>query len=292
MKENNQNNLNPELEDEAFEIEELSEEMLEAYLNVTDEQIPDLWDRIETGYEKEIEQLGIKTESDNVIDIKSRAKTLRRKYFSLAAAALFIIVIAIPVSSMMKQNKKSDTKNKADDFAYDTLDGADGVMTEAACDSPDESAGASFNDKQSIAKNESVEQVESAKEECDDEEYDTLCGEDAGKTDDIRSSDDIICEKLILTGAFYSADFSLENGDNNGYFFAIDSVLEGDADKLNMELVIYISADEMSELNQNESIDIDKGTIYEITAENICYTIINDEKVITAKLSDAKKYVK
>ena len=124
------------MNENIFEIEELNDEMLEAYLKLSDEQIPDLWNRIEAGYEEEIK---------TIKKVKNK-KHMVQKYIGLAAAVLFVVIIAIPVSGVMN-NKKSDSRsdkveNKTADCVQ--ISGNDNSYYESACG--DEAYGEMYNE--------------------------------------------------------------------------------------------------------------------------------------------------
>ena len=89
-----------------FNIEALSEQEMNAYLSMTDEDTPDLWDRIEKGFAEEAENI-INNENDKVTNITSRK--IKTKYIGILAACVLAVVIAIPVlGGAMGGSKKSD----------------------------------------------------------------------------------------------------------------------------------------------------------------------------------------
>lgn len=94
-------------ENELKEItEELSDLQREQYIEQTHLDTPDLWGRIETGFEAELAE--IEKENDNkIVDINTKRK-LKNKYRGLIAAAVLLIVIALPVAFLnMGGTKKS-----------------------------------------------------------------------------------------------------------------------------------------------------------------------------------------
>ena len=88
-----------------FNSEALSEQEMNAYLSMTDEDTPDLWDRIEKGFAEEAENIK-NSENGKVTTITS--KKIKTKYIGILAACVLAVVIAIPVLGGMGGRKKSD----------------------------------------------------------------------------------------------------------------------------------------------------------------------------------------
>lgn len=105
-----------------FNSEALSEQEMNAYLSMTDEDTPDLWDRIEKGFAKEAENIK-NNENDKVTNITSRK--IKRKYIGILAACVLAVVIAIPVLGGMGGTKKSADYvcNDVDNAAYEDTEG-------------------------------------------------------------------------------------------------------------------------------------------------------------------------
>lgn len=91
-------------------MNDMPKEMQEAYLKVKEQDVPDLWSRIEAGYLKEIEDMKAESEENKVVSIESARKKRRipRGVLSTVAAAVLITVIAVPTYF---NQKKSDDKN-------------------------------------------------------------------------------------------------------------------------------------------------------------------------------------
>lgn len=68
----------------------------QAYQAQREQEIPDLWDRIEQGFEKETKQL------------KRNKRNIRTRYMVLAAAVVLAIVIAVPILMLGSGGKKSE----------------------------------------------------------------------------------------------------------------------------------------------------------------------------------------
>lgn len=81
---------------------ELSEEMIQAYLDAAEMDTPDLWTDVAAGYEKEYKEL-----------IKERQlnKARRKKYWGVAAAVLLVTIIVVPVIMMQSQSSKDEKKD-------------------------------------------------------------------------------------------------------------------------------------------------------------------------------------
>lgn len=68
----------------------------QAYQAQREQEIPDLWDRIEQGFEEETKQL------------KRNKRNIRTRYMVLAAAVVLAIVIAVPILMLESGGKKSE----------------------------------------------------------------------------------------------------------------------------------------------------------------------------------------
>lgn len=88
-----------------FNSEALSEQEMNAYLSMTDEDTPDLWARIEEGFAEEAGNVK-NNGNDKVTNITSRK--IKTKYIGILAACVLAVVIAIPVlGGAMGGRKKS-----------------------------------------------------------------------------------------------------------------------------------------------------------------------------------------
>lgn len=86
---------------EAME-EDIPEEILEAYMKEIDNNTPDLWTRIDAGYEKEI----------NLINNENKAR--KRKIIGFVAAGVLITIIAVPIAVLSQIRNKDDNNKKSD----------------------------------------------------------------------------------------------------------------------------------------------------------------------------------
>ncbi len=114
-----------------FMIEEMSPAMLEAYYKNAEDNTPDLWSRIETGFDEEVK--AVKTE--NSVD-----RLRKRKIKTTIAATIIITLIAVPVMIMIGRNgnKGEEAKDEAVDFEWfedNQEDGYYGDTTESLAES-------------------------------------------------------------------------------------------------------------------------------------------------------------
>ena len=93
--------------------EELTDEMLQAYLDNVDVETPDLWERIEAGFDVEIENSA--DAKKNRTNGNTGGRQGLRRYAGLVAA-IVVCAIVIPVAMLSSNNK--NTKN--DNAAYDS----------------------------------------------------------------------------------------------------------------------------------------------------------------------------
>ncbi|MBE5944953.1 MAG: hypothetical protein E7258_08580 [Lachnospiraceae bacterium] len=99
--------------DQTHRMEFLSQSMTDDYERAIEAATPNLWDRIETGFDQEWEQ--IKRE-------KRIAAKKRNRLIGVVAAALLITIIAIPVMGNFNENIKSSIDDKSDKPMYDYVD--------------------------------------------------------------------------------------------------------------------------------------------------------------------------
>jgi hypothetical protein len=94
-------------------IEELSDDIIKAYIDNIDMETPDLWDRIDAGFDEE----------------KKKLSTRKLRKYTAVAAVILAAAIAIPVIVMQKRSSK-------DEMGMQTYDSySDSVESEAFDDS-------------------------------------------------------------------------------------------------------------------------------------------------------------
>ena len=162
--------------------EELTDEMLQAYLDNVDVETPDLWERIEAGFDVEIENSADLEESSKKNHNDGGRRGLRR--YAGIAAAIVVCAIVIPVAMLSSNNK--NTKN--DNVAYDS------DITEAQ-----ESAEMADEMADDIA--EDIQQADSA------------LNQNSASSDCIKSDDAYNQESLtvLVTLEYATADNGIEN---------------------------------------------------------------------------------
>ncbi|MCM1273400.1 MAG: hypothetical protein NC225_10840 [Clostridium sp.] len=126
-------------------IIKLSKQELNAYRSMHEEDTPNLWDRIEAGFEEEMHP------SEDTIKYKNKVISLdkkikRMRVAAVIAACVLITIIAVPILivSNMKMGRKSDENQVsmdavADGYEYDMDNGEE--MEEAAEEVAEEPAG-------------------------------------------------------------------------------------------------------------------------------------------------------
>ena len=112
MDNNMNNDINNNVDDSVINFSEyinpeneLSEEMLQAYLDATDMETPDLWNRIDEGYALELQQI-----KQN--EIKERKKR-NKKLITVLAVAGVLLVIGTPVLFFGMGNVRDLTGDKS-----------------------------------------------------------------------------------------------------------------------------------------------------------------------------------
>lgn len=91
-------------------VTDLSQKMLEAYYRVSEENTPDLWDRVEKGIDTEFSLLSKKAKSK---------KTGKIMFRNIAAAAAVLAIIAIP--TVIFVNRLGNSRDKSADTNSDSV---------------------------------------------------------------------------------------------------------------------------------------------------------------------------
>ena len=92
---------------------ELSEEMLQAYLEAADMETPDLWSRIDAGFDSEVTQIN---------NEKKLNKKRNKKFITFIAAAVLITLIALPIAMLGGRSNEKDMVTegiKDEDIAFE-----------------------------------------------------------------------------------------------------------------------------------------------------------------------------
>lgn len=106
--------------------DDISDEMLKLYFAASDMETPDLWNRVEQGFEQEISNINHCNCDNRVVSMDSVSKKKKfvwRRYAGLAAA-LLICLIAVPVIALL--GRRNQQKGDVEMEAY----GIDGEIAE------------------------------------------------------------------------------------------------------------------------------------------------------------------
>lgn len=102
-------------------VEDIPDDILNEYLKQVENDTPDLWSRIDAGFDKEI----------NLIDSENKAR--RRKTAGFIAAAVLIVVIAIPIAVLnVTNNKKGKDSKTTEKDSQNNVRMEDNYVEEAA----------------------------------------------------------------------------------------------------------------------------------------------------------------
>ncbi len=206
-----------------------------AYQTQREQEMPDLWDRIEQGFEEETKQ------------IKNRNHCIQMKYMVLAAAVLLAIVIAVPVLIFNTRNTKDSDKHivmedtqaaiaedvesaeYAGDMAADDVEYSDSM----------EMDGEAANGGKTAVESVDGAVTETAEETAGDEEYSyLLSGEDVIPS---GSYEDIQCMLLQEVdadgtyGSFVYVNFDETEDDNMRKILAKYAILDREGSESDME---------------------------------------------------------
>ena len=254
---------------------ELPDELIDAYIKESELATPELWDRIEAGFEQEV------TEID--AELKKADKQRHKKVMGWVAAAAVITIIAIPTIVISNIANHSDEKNDSagvtvqekfedadsdgymDNYAeeaaeedyYFEMDDADDAADMAEADSYTQNAGVN-----NIAiKDEAVESEAAA---YDDEEYDNA--DDADYDSNAESDSD---------NSEYISDNAGTSETEAGY-----------ADEISVEDIVYT-------MSQDEPVtELSKGYDLVVELENDFCTYPSDKlNVYMRRSGDSIVYV-
>ncbi|MGN0151945.1 MAG: hypothetical protein ACI39Q_05680 [Wujia sp.] len=111
---------------ENIPYEEMNDEMLQAYMEASDMETPDLWDRVEQGFEQEMADI---RDEKTIQFVPGKKKAVWRRYAGLAAAVLLCVIL---IPAVVRSNIKSGEKS-IDDTVKDVNDmGEASMMAEEA----------------------------------------------------------------------------------------------------------------------------------------------------------------
>ncbi len=231
-----------------FNSEALSEQEMNAYLFVAEEDTPDLWDRIEEGFVKEAENVK-NSKNDKVTSITSRK--IKRKYAGIIAACVLAVVIAIPVlGGALGGRNKSDNQVVMDsaNFAYqEECSPTEAPNEEAVEDGPAVNGAAQDNFMSDITANEPVGDGNALTQdaaESNGEKTETSIGKYIMVNDSVYEYDRVYVNKLpdgyTLIGTVQAVDGDYPDENFKGTCLEVGQNIYGSSSE---EDVLYIEAD-------------------------------------------------
>lgn len=167
----------------------MSKDFEQAYKELSQIEVPDLWDRIEAGLTERSTSKESETKIENEKDKKNKTIFLYMKRYSAVAAALLCVVIAVPVIFVMKQygNKNYESTSESAQTAeaeemYDMAQSYD-----AACDT----GAGSPEDMSSMAGAEAVKEevMEEAAEMVTEEEISEAATKDEAPSEEAANAE-------------------------------------------------------------------------------------------------------
>jgi len=238
---------------------ELSEEMLQAYLDATDMETPDLWSRIDAGFDSEVTQIN---------NEKKLNKKRNKKFITFIAAAVLLTLIALPIAMLGGRSNEKDMVTegiKDEDIAFEAeaeSAAADMDVTEA-----------SFEENEA-AMEEAV--AEDAEESDNEASIITDSAENAVESAPAEESDGNVGEEITKPEGTVRAYKAFLFRDSDGYYVCIsyDELTfffeEGD-------YVLIKNHDEFEQMMEETNIKIDGSTGFDefvdVVFENVepCY---------------------
>lgn len=206
--------------------EELTDEMLQAYLDNVDIETPDLWERIEAGFDAEIENSADAKKNSTKGNTGGRQEL--RRYAGLVAA-IVVCAIVIPVAMLNSNNK--NTKN--DNAAYDS----DITEAQESADMADES----------------MDMLPESADMTDDiagdiQQADSALNQNSASSDSIKDDDAYNSETstLLVTLEYVTADNGTEN-----VLITVHKVISDSEDVKLLEdgdIITFVNQDEFEEM--------------------------------------------
>lgn len=206
--------------------EELTDEMLQAYLDNVDVETPDLWERIEAGFDVEIENSA--DAKKNRTNGNTGGRQGLRRYAGLAAA-IVVCAIVIPVAMLSSNNKNTKNTN----VAYDS------DITEApeSAETADESM------------NMLPESAEMADDIAEDiQQADSALNQNSASTDCIKSDDAYNQESLTV---LVTLEYATADNDTENVLATVHKVISYSEDVKLLEegdVITFINQDEFEEM--------------------------------------------
>lgn len=220
--------------------EELTDEMLQAYLDNVDVETPDLWERIEAGFDAEIENSA--DAKKNSTKGNTRGRQGLRRYAGLVAA-IVVCAIVIPVAMLSSNNK--NTKN--DNATYDS----DIIEAQESAEMADESM--NMLPESADMADESMDMMPESADMTDDiagdiQQADSALNQNSASSDSIKDDDAYNSETstLLVTLEYVTADNGTEN-----VLATVHKVISDSEDVKLLEegdVITFINQDEFEEM--------------------------------------------
>lgn len=230
---------------------ELSSEMIQAYLDAADMETPDLWNKIETGFEQEIE--AVKNEElERELKLK---KARKKKWIGILAAAFLLVLIAVPViMSGLGKRDKGET-SVADNSMNDSyeMEDAEEAGEEYAEEMVAESAVA--EDSSGVQSAVGMQNGESATEAAP---FQTE-GETEGDTVQAPNNENMLdSDELQIDERRLEVQGTISIAEDGSYVFTVEKVVTSEYEELTIEKgdVIALKVDEITVQIMDDSADI------------------------------------
>ena len=254
-------------EDIEAMVEDIPEEVLESYMKEIENDTPDLWTRIETGYEKEL----------NLIDKENKAR--KRKTIGFIAAAALITVIAVPIAVLSQKGSKKDDSKKSD-----TIVASDERYKDDYCDAEATEAMEETADDYEMNDSDSVDDS-FYNENYSEEDFEADSDNDYSTEEDSQATTSSDNNEISDTNSV-SADHKEEENGTSGASYVDESLF---AAEIEFDGIIYEISDKelMDKLpdNAGEGIDID-NTYCDYPEQGN-----PDETLTVYKMNDTDSYI-
>ncbi|MBR3599443.1 MAG: hypothetical protein IKL53_06125 [Lachnospiraceae bacterium] len=235
----------------ANQVEFVSDEMVNAYMQTVDMQTPDLWSRIEAGFE---------TENAELIKERKLKQARNKKLIGFAAAAVLITVIAIPIlsaNSIDKEEKMSrDYRNEVVQEMGQSMESemaADEMVTEAYLEDSADGACESVNESGELQDDSSFSQLPHEDQSSIEDNEIIPSGVVLGTEEDVLDVEGVQTDSRTIT---VEGEFVYSEGTSD-MSFEITKVGDNEYDELEIKLgdnIILINPDYIHVM----SIDIGK----------------------------------
>lgn len=251
---------------QAEVVEEFSDEMVQAYIDAAGMDTPDLWNKIDAGFESECATIRVEKQQK-----KQVRKKVRKKVTGIVAAAVLLTVIAIPVMALMGNSKGEKEKSiDYEDMIYDEEE-----QYEQSTD--DQLASDSVMEDEAMEEFDGSTPTEESPNDASEPTDNSVTGEIGSDQSEIIPSvpEDVTDERQILV------EGKFEPSENDGCIFVIEYIISNEYTDESIEVgdqIILSNPEEMM------SLDISWGRLPASAGFDSLYVDENGEYV--ARLSD------